>query len=1249
MVWQKLGFKGKATVVAAAGVLLSTALIWYGISAVNLVVGAEKVWSDYNRTATATSQLLNRINQHLGYGGFIHNFKNYVLRAEEKYLARMDTDKIEIYAAIAEYRSLNVSDEERQALSRLTDVLEQYVVNVEEARVGFAHGDDSEAVDREVKVNDTPAVLALQALSNASLIRAQESARVTHEWRDNTVSYLSWGLFLIPLVLFSAAVMVRFLWLTLHATEAAEQAQQEVEGLLQTAPDAMLTVDDLGHVIRANQQAENLFGYPVETLCAMRIEDLIPERFRSDHVRMRQGYFNNPRSRPMGGGLELVGLTQDGREIPVEVSLSSMRQETGAFATATIRDISERLIAEQVVRENEERLSLSQAIAHAGTWDWDIQTGGLVWSDEIYTIFGLTPDAFQASYEHFLEFLHPDDRSMVTAAVTAAVEGVTPYDVEHRILTAQGEERVVHQRGEVYRDTVGKPLRMIGVILDVTERKAFITALEEAKAMADRANKAKGEFLANMSHEIRTPMNAILGMGYLALKTSLDRQQSDYLNKMLASARSLLRIINDILDFSKIEAGKLEMEHTPFSLAEVMEDVANVLGASVSSKRLEILFATDVDVPCSLVGDPLRLEQVLINLAGNAIKFTETGEVVVRASLEDAEPDGDATLQFTVRDTGIGMTEAQVATLFEAFQQGDTSTNRRFGGTGLGLSISLRLVDMMGGQIAVESKAGEGSTFTFTARFGVQHGRKKHRFVPKDMDGAPALIVDDNQSSREILSEIMRTFGFTPTAVESGEAALNELHRAADSGEPFYKVVLMDWMMDGMDGLEATEKIRQDDTLPATPTIIMVTAYGRDLVLDRAEKVGLDGFLLKPVTPSVLFDTIMEVLGREDALGVREALAEAHVSETKVLDGARILVVEDNHINQQVAQEILLEAGAVVEVAADGDQAYRRICVNGEPFDAVLMDLHMPVMDGYVATDMIRESLAPDQLSIIAMTANAMQEERQKCLDGGMNDFITKPIDVDALYAMLLKWIPAGRLRAAPDPAQTEGASFEPEADVGVATAEPDTLPETLDGFDLVDGLDRMLGRPELYLKFLFKLVDGHAGDAARVRDALAADDRDGAHRMAHTIKGVAGNLSASDLYKAATDLETAIKHGDDTLDAHFDRFEAELDRAVTALRALRGEDTSTPVLDNVMPKAFDALSVTGILKEMDAILIKHRMGAGKRVVELRDALGGDGVLVADLTNLERAIDKLDYHTARAQLNSIAEKLGLGVHGEGRA
>ena len=460
MIWKNLGFKGKAAVVLLAGMLLSVALIWYGVRAVNIVVEAEQVWADYNRTATATSQQMNRIHKHLGYGGFIHHFKNYILRADPKYLELLDEDKVEIYAAIEEYASLNISDRERGALSRLREVMKEYELNAQDARLAFAMGEESEAIDYAVRVDDAPALKALVDLSDAALRRSRQSEFETKEWLERTVSYLSWGLFIVPLVLFSAVVMTRFLWQSLRSNEVAERAQHELEALLQTAPDAMLMIGEDGRIVRANQQAESLFGYSSEALCSMEVEELLPEGKRSVHVALRQSYFTTPQARPMGSGMELKGLTKDGREVPVEISLSTVQQREGTFATATVRDISSRLAAERHVRENEERLMLSQAIADVGTWDWDIATGGLIWSPQIYSIFGVSADEFEASYDNFMSVVHPDDRDKVASGVREALDFDVLYDVEHRLLLKNGKERFVHGRGQVYRDENGAPVRM---------------------------------------------------------------------------------------------------------------------------------------------------------------------------------------------------------------------------------------------------------------------------------------------------------------------------------------------------------------------------------------------------------------------------------------------------------------------------------------------------------------------------------------------------------------------------------------------------------------------------------------------------------------------------------------------------------------------------------------------------------------------------------------------------------------------
>jgi CheY-like chemotaxis protein len=499
-------------------------------------------------------------------------------------------------------------------------------------------------------------------------------------------------------------------------------------------------------------------------------------------------------------------------------------------------------------------------------------------------------------------------------------------------------------------------------------------------------------------------MNAIIGMTHLALKTELTTKQRDYLTKTRVAAQALLGIINDILDFSKIEAGKLQMEKTEFHLDDVIDNLSSVVGQKAQEKNLEFLIAAPDDLSPSLVGDPLRLGQVLINLVNNAVKFSARGEVLVTVAIEERVSDR-VKLKFSVRDTGIGMTPEQTARLFQPFSQADTSTTRKYGGTGLGLSICKRLVEMMGGDIWVESIYGQGSSFFFTAWFGIGSARpERKRFIP-NLAGVRALVVDDNALACEILADALKVFALRVDSVSSGESAIREL-AAADLQDP-YQVVLMDWHMPSMDGLEASSHFLCSGRLKNVPKIVMVTAFGREEVRAQAEEMGIKGYLLKPVSPSLLYDTLMNVFGvaeQEDDRS-RPKKKEEDIPSPNV-NGIRILLVEDNEVNQQVATELLESAGAIVTIADHGSEAVRILTEGKDPssFDVVLMDLQMPEMDGFTATRLIRAEPRLQGLPIIAMTAHALVEERQRCLEAGMNDHVAKPIHPDALFATLLRW-----------------------------------------------------------------------------------------------------------------------------------------------------------------------------------------------------------------------------------------------------
>jgi len=639
-----------------------------------------------------------------------------------------------------------------------------------------------------------------------------------------------------------------------------------------------------------------------------------------------------------------------------------------------------------------------------------------------------------------------------------------------------------------------------------------------ARKAAEEATRAKSEFLANMSHEIRTPMNAIMGMAHLALKTDLTPKQYDYLKKVDISARSLLGIINDILDFSKIEAGKLDMEAVDFQLGETLDNVSTLIGVKTQEKGLELLFKIDPAVPTALVGDPLRLGQILINLANNAVKFTESGEIVVTTELVE-KSDTRTTLKFEVRDTGIGMTAEQAAKLFQPFVQADSSTTRKYGGTGLGLTISKRLAEMMGGNIGVESRPGQGSTFSFTAVFGLGKEKARQKFKPaQDLRGMKVLVVDDNATSREIFQEMLESFLFAPTLAPSGSEGIAELEQAPPD-RPF-ELVIMDWQMPGMDGIEASKRIKSHTGLNRIPAIILVTAYGREEIMQQAEAAGLEGFLLKPVSPSMLFDTIMQALGKssEQTAGVPWRREQ----ETVLLEniqGARVLLVEDNEINQQVAREILEGAGLNVAVATNGQQAVDAVKAGG--YDAVLMDVQMPVMDGYTATREIRNLKSEIRnVPILAMTAHAMSGDEEKSLAAGMNGHVTKPIDPDKLFAALQKWIKPDKNRIQGKKSET----FIEHSAAEEARHEEDRLPENLPGFDLTDGLKRLRGNRALYRKLLLSFAVDYHGVSGQIRAALDAKDFERAHGLVHNLKGLAGNLGAIELQVSAVNLEKLIK-----------------------------------------------------------------------------------------------------------------------------
>ncbi len=676
---------------------------------------------------------------------------------------------------------------------------------------------------------------------------------------------------------------------------------------------------------------------------------------------------------------------------------------------------------------------------------------------------------------------------------------------------AMGENReltAVAKDGREFPVEIGlSPIEGAGLVAasvrDVSLRKAVQEDLRAAKEVAEQSTRAKADFLANMSHEIRTPMNAIIGLAHLALKTDLTAKQRDYVAKVHNAGTSLLGIINDILDFSKIDAGKIELENASFELDSVMSNITTVVAQKAHDKGLEVLFDISPVLPPVLVGDSLRLGQILTNLLSNAIKFTEKGEIRLTATRLDRAGD-KVQLRFSVRDSGIGMTPEQRTKLFQAFTQADTSTTRKYGGTGLGLTISKRLVEMMGGQIWVDSEPGHGSTFSFTAWFGVSDA--KRRIVPEKLGHLHVLVADDNAAAREVMEDLLKVLGARTDLVASGEEAIAAV-RGKDAKDP-YDVVLMDWRMQGIDGIEAGRRIKTDASLLRRPAVIVVTAFGREEVREEAETAGMAGFLVKPVNHSTLIDSLVGVFAPN-----KKETSERSAESVWDLSGLRVLLTEDNDINQQVATELMEGVGINVEVAENGRVAVERLLASTgtRPFDVVLMDLQMPEMDGYQATARLRAEPRFADLPIVAMTAHAMAEERDRCLAAGMNGHISKPIDPHTLYRTLAAYHSTGGARTS-------------KPDQGAAP-DPVPLPD-LPGIDVAGGLARVAGNRSLFLSLLKTFAERHRGAARAVEDALAAGDVERAKREAHSVKGAAGNLGIVALQAAAADLEEAIGGG---------------------------------------------------------------------------------------------------------------------------
>lgn len=921
-------------------------------------------------------------------------------------------------------------------------------------------------------------------------------------------------------------------------------------------------------------------------------------------------------------GILGVFTVQSNSEQAFDASQLSMLKVVASHASVALQNT----LAYRELAQTEERLELAMEGANAGMWEWNIPQHKL-YTDKIWaTMLGYSPEELQQRFgnspDRFDKLVHPQDKSQASELLHQHVAGTSDiYRAEFRMLNAKGDWQWILSVGQAVRgDNDDSALRIFGIHMDVTSARKLQDELQNAKEKAEQATQAKSDFLSNMSHEIRTPMNAIIGMSHLALQTDLNRKQRNYVSKVHRSAESLLRIINDILDFSKIEAGKMDLEHTPFNLEQVLDDLASVMGFKAREKSINFYFSLANDVSVELIGDPLRLGQILLNLVNNAVKFTDKGGEIIVSIKQVRTENHMVMLRFAVQDNGIGMTPEQQARLFQSFSQADSTITRKYGGTGLGLAICKDLTELMGGEISVESEQDKGSTFIFTAVFDKNDAVSLQPAT--SFDYLKLLIAGGSQTSREIIDNTLTNMGINTQLAHSATETLTQL--SAQNVDTPIDILLLDWNLADMSGEALIAEITALEPPTSSPKIIVLSAHGDD---DPQELKNSDvaAILAKPVTPSALFNCINEV-NNANQLGDPLYSSTTTDIEYLALQGAKVLLVEDNELNLELAQELLKQQHIEVVVAHNGQQAIDKL--KTDSFDGVLMDCQMPVMDGYTATGIIREQIS-EQLPVLAMTANAMAGDKEKALAAGMNDHIAKPINPEKMFATMLKWIRASSVTS---PNQDESGLFEFEVQQQQQTSDFAHIAH----IDTEKGLGTCANNQALYTKLLQRFSQQPLDFAAELQTHIEQQDQTSAMRVAHTLKGNAGNIGASVLQMKAAELESDLMVDLQGNSYSIQLVEQELRNVVQSIKDWMQQQTSTQAQTSSDNTEIDEVLINQYLALLQTQLEDFDTAAEETLEKLLRLLPGHKQVLEHALN---ALDEFDFEQATAIVSALPDTI----------